>query len=160
MKPKEQKKIKIFTGPVQSGKTSKLFAYINQLESVDGILAPIVDDRRMLYHISSKVIKELEVDQKDANTIEVGKYIFLKDSFDWANEKLLSSFKEQPGWLIIDEIGKLELRKEGLHKSCEIILKETYNIKTNLILVVRDYLLDEVMKTYSLSNDQYEIMNL
>jgi nucleoside-triphosphatase THEP1 len=160
MIPREEKKIKIVTGPVQSGKTSKLFAYINRLESVDGILAPIVDGKRMLYYISSKIIKELEVEKRSSATIDVGKYIFLKDSFDWANERLLSSLKEEPDWLIIDEIGKLELQKEGLHRSCEIILKEIYNSKSNLILVIRDYLINDVLKTYFISKDHYEIMKL
>ncbi|MDX1700105.1 MAG: nucleoside-triphosphatase, partial [Melioribacteraceae bacterium] len=143
-----------------SGKTTKLFTYIKKLPSVDGILVPIVNEKRMLYHISSKVMKVFEVDKESSKTVSIGKYIFLKESFDWANQKILQSYNDEPDYLVIDEIGKLELRKEGLHDSFATILKSISHSNTSLILVIRNYLLNEVMRTYNIPEENYEILEL
>lgn len=153
-------KIKIVTGKIHSGKTTSLFRFISENENADGILAPIVNEKRIFYHISSKTIKNLEVDQQSGDTISVGKYIFLNDSFEWANKKLIECFNSQANWLIIDEIGKLELRGEGLHKSTKTILENLENIDKNLILVIRDYLLEDALKYYKITEQDYELLNL
>ena len=154
------RKIKIVTGEIQSGKTTSLFSFANLHKSTDGILAPIVNDRRKLYHISSKTMKELEIYQQSKKTISVGKYFFLKDSFIWANQKLIESFLKSPNWLIIDEIGKLELLSEGLHAATKRILYERNKSETTIILVIRDYLLDKALKHYSISDEVYDILEL
>lgn len=153
-------KIRIVTGPIQSGKTTKLFKYVYEIKNIDGILAPIVNDKRRLYHISSKTIKELEIDRPSEKTISVGRYHFLRESFIWANECLSNSFYSNTNNLIIDEIGKLELMGEGLHKAtCEII-NNIDNSNKNLVIVVRDYLLKDVLEYYSITPKNYEILNL
>ena len=144
-------KIKIFTGPVHTGKTTRLFKYISDKQSVDGILSPIVNEKRIIYHISSKTIKEFEVKNSSENTITIGKYIFLNKSFDWANEQIIVGNNSNNEILIIDEIGKLELKSEGLHKSISAVLSNPL-IKSELILVVRDYLFEEVISFYNLEN--------
>lgn len=153
-------KISIVTGKIQSGKTTGLFKFINTKESVDGILCPIVNNKRVLYHISSKTMKTFEVSKSGEGTISIGKYIFLQKSFDWANEKLLNGFSANPKYLIIDEIGKLELKGEGLYKSLVKILELSNNSNTQLILVIRDYLLDEALKILSIPSEQYSILKL
>ena len=50
-----------------------LFKFVNTQTSVDGILSPIVNDKRVLYHIGSRTIKEFEVNSINKNIIEVGK---------------------------------------------------------------------------------------
>ena len=151
------KKIYILTGPIQTGKTTRLFEFIKTKNNVDGILAPVVNDKRVLFHISSNTLKSLEVDTPDNSTITVGKYYFLKSTFDWANKKLIESFNAKPEWLIIDEVGKLELKQKGLHPAISFILNFEGNLKTKIILVVRDSLLDEVIKIY---NIKYEMINI
>lgn len=153
-------KIKIVTGKIQSGKTTSLFKFINENKNTDGILAPIVNNKRTLYHISTKTIKEFEAEKHSANTVSVGKYHFLNESFYWANEKLIESFNSSVKYLIIDEIGKLELRGEGLHKSTQVILNEIKNSDKILILVIRDYLLDEILKYYNITEHEYEVLIL
>jgi len=152
--------IQIVTGKIQSGKTTRLFKYANSLKSVDGILAPIVNDKRRLYHISSKTVKDFEVDQLNKNTISVGKYFFLKNSFIWANEKLLESFSNSPDYLIIDEIGKIELKGEGLHIAAKKIIEERKKSKTTILLVIRDYLLKEALDYYNIAEEDYSILEL
>lgn len=153
-------KIKIVTGKVHSGKTTKLFRFIHENENIDGILAPIVNDKRRLYHISTKTIKDLEVDEKSEKTISIGKYYFLNESFDWANQLLIEGFHSSVDSLIIDEIGKLELKGEGLHKSVAEIFKNINSTNKKLIIVIRDYLLKDVLQYYSIGKDNYEILKL
>jgi len=140
-----KKRIKIFTGKIHSGKTTKLFNYINSLNSVDGILAPIVNDKRMLFHISSKTMKEFEVDSGNLNTINIGQYYFLEKSFIWANEKLIESYLKNPDWLIIDEIGKLELDNNGWYISVNQLLEKT---NKTIIITVRDIYVEAVIEKF------------
>lgn len=154
------KQIKIVTGKVHTGKTTRLFAFANSHKSVDGILVPVINDKRMIYHISSKELKQLEVDNNSNKCISVGKYNFLNESFSWANKKLIDGFSKNPEWIILDEIGKLELEKKGLFESADFILTNFRNTKTNIIFVIRDYLLDAVLKSFNLNENEIEIMNL
>jgi nucleoside-triphosphatase THEP1 len=58
----------------------------------------------------------------------------------------------KPHWLIIDEIGPIELRGEGLEPQVSQILKEYPRTRKNrLILVIRDQLLEKVLEHYNLS---------
>lgn len=153
-------KINIVTGKIQSGKTSGLFKLLNTRYSVDGILSPIVNEKRVLYHIASKTIKRFEVDESNEKTISIGNYIFLQESFDWANEKLIKGFSSKPDFLVIDELGKLELKGKGFYPSIKEILEIKDNSATQLILVIRDYLLDEVLHYYGICDNEYEILNI
>ena len=87
-------KIKIVTGKKKKKKTTKLFMLANSHKSVDGILQPIVNDKRKLYHISSRTIKEFEIDDQGNETINIGRYYFSKETFNWANEKIIDSFNK------------------------------------------------------------------
>ncbi|MEE9430439.1 MAG: nucleoside-triphosphatase [Melioribacteraceae bacterium] len=152
-----KKNIYIVSGSVQSGKTTRLFEFVKYQKSIDGILAPIVDGKRKLFHISSSEMKKLEVAISDSSTISVGKYHFLKDSFDWAKEKLLESYKKKPEWLVIDEIGKLELKNKGLHPAINKILKTELQNETKIILVIRESLLEEVLTKYKIKKNEYKL---
>ncbi len=154
------RKIYILTGPIHTGKTTRLFKFVANQNSIDGILAPIVNEERKLYHISSKKMKILEVPEPTNETITVGKYYFLQKSFDWANTCLIESFNESPDWLIIDELGKLELKREGLHKSVSYILDKITKSSTKIILVIRDYLREDILENYGISKEEYEILEL
>ncbi len=152
-----KKKIYILTGPIQTGKTTRLFEFIKTKKNVAGILAPVVNGKRTLFNIVTKQLKILEIEKPDSSTITIGKYHFLKSTFDWANLKLMEGFNSEPEWLIVDEVGKLELKNEGLSKAITEIFKSGKNIKTKIVLVVRDSLLDKVVEYY---NIKYEIINI
>lgn len=154
------KKINIVTGKIHSGKITRLFTFKNSLESVDGILAPIINDRRMLYHISSRTMKEFEVDVGTENIIDIGKYHFLENSFNWANKKLIESYLKIPDYLIIDEIGKLELIGKGLNESFKYVIEDKLNLKTKIVIVVRDSLLNEVIEFYELFQEDYDLLDI
>ena len=150
-----ERKIYIVSGPIQTGKTTRLFEFVRTKTSVDGILAPVIDNKRTLYHISSKQLKILEAELAGEKTIHVGKYSFYKKTFNWANKKLIESFYAKPEWLIIDEVGKLELKNEGLHSAINEILNYRNESETKIILVVREYLLEKVLEKYKIEKTEH-----
>jgi len=155
MLKKKKRKIYIVSGLVQSGKTTRLFEFVKKQNSIDGILAPIVNGKRKLIHIYSNEMKELEVAEADSSTISVGKYHFLKETFDWANKKLIESFNSKPEWLVVDEVGKLELNNEGLHSAINNILNSNTEIK--IILVIRKCLVEQVLEKYKIEKPFEEL---
>ncbi len=55
-------------------------------------------------------------------------------------------------YLIIDELGKLELKNQGLHVAAKTLIPDfMFNANLHLILVVRESLLEEVLKHYTIS---------
>ena len=66
------------------------------------------------------------------------------------------SLKENTEWMVVDEVGKLELdEKTGLEPALGEVIRFYQNgdAKGKLILVIRNYLLDEVVEVYGLNRD-------
>ena len=152
-------KIKIFicTGNVHSGKTTKITEWANSRKRVDGILAPVVDSGRFLYRIKTKkgFLLNAGKDEKDDDIISIGHYKFNKNIFEWAQKELLKAFKLNPEWLIIDEIGFLELRNEGLEPAVSKILENRNSTDTKLLLIIRDNLMDLAVEHYKIKSFDY-----
>ncbi len=153
------KEIYMLTGPVRSGKTTKLTEWCEKQKSVDGILAPIVNDMRHLHHFGSGVLKRLETDQKSEETIQIGRYNFDPEVFEWAKESLNSLPLQKLHWLVIDEIGPLELKGKGLESAVSMILDQRSNYQNlSVVLVVREQLLRDVISHYQLTDIKLHII--
>ena len=146
--------IYILTGAIRSGKTTALLNWSKNRNDVDGLLCP--DDangKRYFLKLKNKTIFKLEAEAETEAVVVIGNFKFLQSAFNEANDYLiLEASKTEPQFLIIDEIGKLELKNEGVHVSTEALIskfKSTNN--THLILVVRDYLLDAVLEHYGIT---------
>lgn len=154
-----EKVIYILTGKIKSGKTTSLFNFVAKQKSIDGILTPVIDNKRYFYHISSKVIKNVEADKIDEEVFRVGKYKFLSSSFNWANKRILHALENKNDWIVIDEIGPLELEGNGFHNSVIKLLKEaTKGLK--IIFVVRESLVEKFLNYYQLDKKDIEFLNL
>lgn len=141
--------IYILTGEIQTGKTTALELWLSGRKNSGGILCPVIGGKRYLESVSSGEKQLLETDNDDAHII--GRYKFSKEIFKWAQTELMSTLKNDNEWIIIDEIGPLELEEKGLEPAAgNIIRSETENCK--LLLVVRDKLLHEVIAHYGISN--------
>jgi len=105
----------------------------------------------MFYDISGKVFFEMEANE-DEDKLAIGKYLFSAGAFEKANQILSNAGnRNDTDYLVIDEIGPLEIKQQkGLHKSFTAILSSTFNY--TLIIVVRRPLVEEITKTFSLSN--------
>ncbi len=143
----------ILSKPIQSGKTTSLMEWCKGKNNVTGILTPDIEGSRKLYDIINKTYIDFEAKQPftDTNIVSIGKYNFLEHVFEKAQQIILN--QTDSDFLIIDEIGRLELNQsKGLEPALGIIIKKYLNkeISSNLILVIRDYLLEECIEKYQL----------
>jgi len=146
--------IEWIVGPVHTGKTTRLSERIaKNPEHFCGILAP-TDEKgnRYLQNIitGERCLLDCDVDQPEA--VAVGPYTFSIDVFRWGNSVINEHHEKYPNRkLVIDEIGKLELRNSGLYPSCWSTLKERQHLNQQAIIIVRDSLEKQVQHrmTYS-----------
>lgn len=143
------KKVILFSGPIHSGKTTRLQQFIAD-KICDGIIAPVKNSKRYIQRIKTSEIRLLDTYDKDS--VQIGKHKFSKSTFEWARRQIQEASKSKIDYLVIDEIGKLELKNEGY----EPILSGTINHfkeqnNFDLVLVVRKNLVDDVIEKYGLN---------
>ncbi|SDS08008.1 NTPase [Formosa sp. Hel1_31_208] len=149
--------IYILTGDINTGKSTALMKWIKGRPDVFGVLSPR-DDKNHRYFLNVKTHEAfaMETTSKDEDSIIVGPYHFLKTAFKKANSIIEEAAKQQTsGFIIIDELGKLELKTEGLHKSAVSAINRTkYEAQLHTILVVRTPLIETILKHYNITNSQ------
>ena len=138
----------ILSGPVQTGKSAALMNWING-KSVCGFITPTISGKKMMFDISIGETSPFELTTSEINSIPIGKYHLAKSAFDKAKKILTQSMASPKNWIVIDEVGKLELINEGHHSLItELLASWEYNI----LLVVRTSILTEVILKYGLKN--------
>lgn len=163
----EVEMVYLITGPVGSGKTTRLLKWIednveNQAIHCVGITAPVRDGHRYLRRIpdgEERLINAV-TGVPDEYLVKIGHHIFDQRIFQWGRghlQKALESFLDDDSsdlqrLLVIDEIGPLELTSRGFDRTVLNIFKQ-YAESTNfdLLIVVRDYLVDDVIDAYGLN---------
>lgn len=146
--------IYILKGPIRSGKTSALVAWSQGRKDVEGLLSP--DDTsgvRYFYELGEGRAFDFEVSPStSAPTINIGPFCFLRSAFERANRYLLQAAKRQKiSYIVLDELGKLELRGEGLHEAARMLIPQFQELaRRHLILVVRDTLVEATIKHYNI----------
>ncbi len=145
----------ILSSPVQSGKTTLLMNWVKRQTNVSGILTPVIEGKRKLFDIALKTNHELEADDSivSCDIISVGRFHFYKNAFDHAQKILLQSLNKNPDWLIVDEVGKLELyEQKGLEPALTQLINhyKNKNVRGKLLLIIRDSLLNECIEHYGL----------
>jgi nucleoside-triphosphatase THEP1 len=165
--------IYILTGEIRTGKTSALLDWINtstalsgiNRNNVDGLLCP--DDNKGLRNflkVKSKAIFPFEIESESnvdsEKIVSIGPFRFLKESFQKANDYLLSVASEMDSkYVIIDELGKLELKNQGLHHAAETLIPDfLFSTSQHLILVVRASLLEDIIEHYNIS--EYQLLKI
>jgi len=142
------------SGPVQSGKSTRLEQWAQKRENVDGILAPVIERRRHLKHIASGEIKCVQLPAaqwKNSEAWQIGSYFFSIPVFEWARQILLQSSRQKPEWLIVDEAGFLELDGRGLEPALtEILRLNSDNAPENIVFVVRESLVSRMAAHFKL----------
>lgn len=127
--------------------------WANQRKNIGGILTPDIEGKRKLYNIATKEYFDFQSDVPFAGkTISIGKFHFEKEVFAKAQQILLNSTHQTFDWTIVDEIGKLELQQSGLEPAVSELIKsfQVGKAKGNLLLLIRDYLLDDCISYYQL----------
>lgn len=138
----------ILSGPIQSGKTTRLIKWCEGRNDVTGILTPDVDGKRFFFDIETKNLFLMEAREDEGNILSIGKYKFSKSAFERASQILLNAINKNSGWIIIDEVGPLELKGEGFSE----VIKKLFLIPSelNIILVVRENLFDTVLQYFNI----------
>ncbi len=150
---KAKSKIFILSQPVQSGKTTRLQKWLQNKDAA-GILTPNVNGKRVLNDIAEKKYYELELNE-NADGIKVGKFVFSNVTLDIAKSILRKQKNVGHDWLIVDEVGKLEIeRNEGLEPVITELISyfKMEDVNGNLLLVIRDYLLETAITYYDLQD--------
>mgnify|MGYP001598600589 CR=1 FL=1 len=149
--------IYILAGDIRTGKTSALREWVPTWDNVKGILCP--DDKEELKYLCNIETQEkfpLVVKVKSEETISVGKFHFLGDTFKIANFLLIKTFDQYDfEFLVMDELGELELKNEGIHMAAKYIIDNyVSNDKKNLLLVVRTHLVKDIIAHYGIRSFQ------
>lgn len=141
MKPS---KIVILTGEKQSGKSTTLLTWIED-KNIGGFLTPVVSGKRMLFSLPEKVYHPFESTESHEQSITVGRYHLLKSAFHIMNKHLVQQSSTMFDWLVIDEVGPLELNEEGVYAG---LLHVLHNTNIPLLLVVREGLVQQVVEKF------------
>jgi nucleoside-triphosphatase THEP1 len=141
-------KVILLVDEIGVGKTTALMQWIDRRDDVAGILTPVVNGERMFYSISDKSFFEMLAPADDASSLQVGKYFFSATAFKRANELIHESAGSQTiKYLIIDEIGPLELNKQqGFWPVLQFILG--YKLSPLLVIVVRNSTASELERLF------------
>jgi nucleoside-triphosphatase THEP1 len=140
-------KVTILTGNIASGKTTSLIKWSERRHDVNGILTPVIEGRRVFVNVHTSEQWSMEASENETEVLQIGKYIFSKKSFEKAIA-VIKDAKDKSGWLVVDELGPLELKGEGFYAIMKEILRERSN---NLLLVVRENLVNEIINKFDLT---------
>lgn len=146
--------ITIITGEINSGKTTKMIDHYHTHRQGDGFVSIKHMDH---HHVSHYDIKKLSSDEKkilmmhelslknhQKQSLQVGPYHVFTDSIIWIEKDIKEMIQQKVSPIYLDEIGMLELNNEGFHD----ILLEMIASNLDLILVIRENLLQEVISAY------------
>lgn len=115
------------------------------------MLSPRSAAGRLLLDIRTGVAVPMEREAGTPGAIQIGRYTFAPEAFEWANDQLLTEvLRPAAKWLVVDEVGPLELQGEALDPALRHIL-ELAPPDLNLVLVVREGLEEAVTAHYDLA---------
>jgi nucleoside-triphosphatase len=149
--------IYIFSRPIHSGKTTELLQWCNQQKSIAGILMPDINGSRKIFDLHTNNIFDIEctdaVNTKELLT-SVGRFHFYTVGFEKANAIVLAALNQRPGWLVIDEAGKLELDEKGFYESIvkAVDVYKNGKVSGDLLITVRESLCNEIISFFKIKN--------
>lgn len=145
-------KVLILSGAVQSGKTTALLNHFSRKSNIGGFICPDVNGQRMICFLNEKRVIPLQIANNE-NEISIGRFTFDKNVFNKACDILVHTSTLDSEFVIIDEVGPLELKEQGYYHSLKILLENWENKKEGtLILVIREHLVNEVIAKFDLKN--------
>jgi nucleoside-triphosphatase THEP1 len=142
----------ILHGPIRSGKTTALQKWLVNKPETGGIITPDVQEQRVLTLLPEKITLPFQLDAQGLDTtVSVGRFHFSTATFEIARLQLETAAKSESKWVVVDEIGKLELKDQGFEPALSYLIAELkLQPHRKLLLVVRDELLQEVTTKYAL----------
>lgn len=145
----------LFTGAIQSGKTTFLHTFYENNAKIGGFLTPDKDGKRCFIDLNSKITYPFEVSSDDADSdsiMKIGRFHFLNSTFEYGKKILYATKIDQSKLVIIDEVGPLELEDKGFGPAvleC-INMAKMSNYSKKVLLVVRTNLIEKVKSKYKI----------
>ena len=145
--------IYILSEEIQSGKTTSLQLCTENRYDVGGFLSPDKNQIRCLMNLLTKeeIPFEIDLTSYSEEIVIIGKFAVAKSAFDigarWVKEHIHS---DQVKFVIIDEIGPLELEDKGFSGVVQYALENIGD--KHLILVIRKNFQEKVLTKFSLSD--------
>lgn len=151
--------IHILSVPVQVGKTTRLQAWVDEERAgggrVGGFLMPDnADGLRVIRPLTPGAADEV-VEAPEAGDLTIGRFQFRTAAFAAGIRALHEALEAEVDWVVVDEIGPLEVRREmALEPGFSAWLQGWRSLvqRPKLLLVIRDFLLDEAVTRYGLEN--------
>jgi nucleoside-triphosphatase THEP1 len=157
----------IVTGEVGSGKTGCIKNLIENIQdkkfSVSGVYSSRIMENDIItgydvVNISTNKSAKFLRKEGDLSQQKIGRFYIFNDGLNAGNVELQNSYSQIT---IVDEIGKLELSKNGWYKSVKQLIK---NSNSHLILTVRDKFVNQIIEKFGIkpvfvlnvSNENYE----
>ena len=154
--------IHIITGKINAFKTTTMIEHYEKDQQGDGFVSLkfMHEDKVDHYEImklSTKEKKILMIHQDSPLYLKpeedhIGPYHLQKDAINWVKEEIKALIKQKKSPIYLDEIGQLELNHQGFHE----VLVEMIQSSLDLIIVIRSYLLDDVIKAYQMKDVMIE----
>ena len=139
----------IFSDQIGAGKTTILKNWAGNKPNIAGFLSVKIEGKRFFLNLETGEKQPMEIENSD---LKIGKFSFNAEVFLWAEKELLKQYQSDKEWLIIDEIGPLEIRKnQGFHELILKIIQEKSSSKPKIIFVVRDFMVAEFIDKYQFS---------
>jgi len=143
--------VHVFTGPIRSGKTTRLAAWAQTTAGTAGLLMPDGPQGRMFQDLQSGFVWPTAARLGELQPLVIGRFAFSRAAFELANTTLLgAATNAATRWLVVDEVGPLELRGEGLAPALQTVLALP-EPAFELVLVVRESLRTAVIDAFELS---------
>ena len=151
--------VKIITGPINSGKSTYLLEDFKTRKNADGFtcLKVRINNEHIGYElkhlVSSKTIQfirkinHIPEDWNEAFRLGMH-YSFNKEGFDFAKKITDEAFAKGVKCFYIDEVAHLELKDQGFSD----ILKRVLKSKIDLVLVVREALVEKICEKYGITD--------
>jgi len=140
----------ILTGPVQTGKTTSLVKWSEQRDDVFGILTPVVNGKRSFMNVRVRHLFDMEAGDEEKDKLIIGRFAFSKNNFDKAIHVIRDAMNKK-GWLIVDEVGPMELRGDGFREVVKEVISAE-NEDQRIVLVVREGLVEKVKESFQIKN--------
>lgn len=153
--------IKIITGDINSGKSTKFLELYNQLDGQLGLYSKKIVEQSIGNVVGYNLVllpsgeefpfirlKEEIGDASRNDFLYQGRFAFSKEVFNIATDYVLRNLTTQPVW--IDEIGRLEIRGLGFYS----LLKSLILDKREMIITLRSNLLRQFADKYAITNYQ------
>lgn len=142
-------RIYILSDSLHSGKTTLLHKWIETKDDVSGFLSPVIEGKRHFFNIKTGESKLLEV---ESSNLKIGKYFFDEKVFQWAIDEIEIALKDKRNYLILDEIGPLEIKfEQGFHSLIKK-LQNSDHLDKKIIFINRDFLVQDFIAKYSFEN--------